>query len=132
MADRSTGCIYCGGTPPYTGEHVIPAGLGAGDDWQLRDLVCGRCNNTFSKFELRILRSGAIGFARQINQPLGRPRGSKTGPPTFDGISLLTREDGALVEAVLRADVGPLILPHITQRGDVLEGSGRGDLDFDA
>lgn len=124
MADRSTGCIYCGESERFTGEHVIPAGLGAGDDWQLRDLVCQRCNNTFSKFELRVMRSGAIGFARQISQPAGRTRGSKTGPPTFDGVSLLTREDGVPVEAVLRADIGPLILPHITLRGEFLEGGG--------
>jgi hypothetical protein len=124
MADRSTGCVYCGEGEPFTGEHVIPAGLGAGDEWQLRDLVCQRCNNAFSTFELRVMRSGAIGFARQINQPAGRARGSKTEPPTFDGVSLLTREDGAPVEAVLRADIVPLILPHITQRGDFLEGSG--------
>ena len=78
MIDRSTGCIYCGGGKPFTDEHVIPAGLGAGDEWQLEELVCERCNNDFSKFELRVMRSGAIGFTRQISQPTGRHRGSKT------------------------------------------------------
>lgn len=125
MSPRAAGCIYCGSNGPYNAEHVIPAGLGAGDAMQLRDLVCKQCNDDFSKLEVRVLRRGDIGLGRLALQEHGRDRGSKTKPPTFETTSAkLMTEDGRALEISLGHRLAAEILPQITQRGQFLEGGG--------
>ncbi|MFX1682936.1 hypothetical protein PV762_27295 [Mitsuaria sp. CC2] len=120
------GCIYCGQDGPFNAEHAIPAGLGAGDEFVLEDLVCKACNDFFSRdLEVRVLRRGDIGLGRLALQPHGRSRGSKTRAPTFEMSSAkLLTEDGRALEIALGTGLAPEILPQLTLRGRELEGNG--------
>lgn len=123
---RTHGCLYCGRDGPRNREHVIPAGLGAGDAWVLDDLVCQTCNEFFSQdLEVSVLRRGEIGLGRLALQRQGRSRGNKTRAPTFEMMSgkLLT-EDGRALEISLGHGLAPQILTQITLHGEQLEGNG--------
>jgi len=127
VIDRTKGCIYCGQDGPYKDEHVIPAGLGAGDDWLLKDLVCKVCNNGFSAFESRVQRRAEIGVNRRSLQRAGRDRGSKTRPPALEAVAtLLSRPDGPCFETELGDDPlqAPRLLPSVSLVRGLLEGGG--------
>lgn len=125
MRLRAQGCVYCGRDGPYNDEHVIPAGLGAGNAMLLQGLVCKPCNDDFSKLEVRVLRRGDIGLGRLALQEHGRDRGAKTRAPTFEASSAkLMTEDGRALEIGLGHRLAVEILPQVTQRGEFLEGGG--------
>ncbi len=68
-------CIYCGGSDPYSDEHVLTRALaGPGEDWVLKDLVCKRCNALFSRYERAWTSEPGVAMARIGHGPLGRTR----------------------------------------------------------
>lgn len=126
-------CIYCGAAGPFTDEHAISAGLGAGDRLQLHELVCGQCNGAFSKFEVRVLRRGDIGLGRLVLQMHSRDRGKKTKAPTFEPVSsTLIAEDGRKLEVSLGSRLSAEVIPQITQRGPKLELGGTDPLKIES
>jgi hypothetical protein len=87
--DRIQGCFYCGLPGPYTGEHVVSAGLGGDDpEWMLEGCVCTVCNNqTFSRLESHVLKVSYVALMRLLSQPAtrdGTPPGPLQAPTTVD------------------------------------------------
>lgn len=120
-------CIYCGQARPFTDEHVFPAGMGGDDDdYILRNLVCGVCNTSvFSPLEAQLMRNSPYALARLYQQPTGRARGSKAGPPEFahDRCEMVD-EDGHVSEAQLTFGGKPMTLPQIQILGDRVKLAG--------
>lgn len=125
VGSRANGCIYCGKVRAFTNEHVIPAGLGAGDSLQLENLVCEKCNGEFSKLEVRILRQGDIGLGRLIFQERGRNRGRKSRPPKLEAASArLITEDGNALAVEIGFRLAPEVLPQVFKKENTLNCTG--------
>lgn len=65
-------CIYLKGTDPaldfISGEHIFPAGIGGIKKLPL-SFVSHKCNNDFSKMELKFMRHSYISLPRQMYGP---------------------------------------------------------------
>lgn len=114
-------CIYCGGTGPFSAEHVIPAGLG-GDDkrFVLREIVCKKCNTgVFSPLEREFLRKSPAALGRIFLQPEGRRRSKGTNPPKLEARKKeMITSSGYAVEIDLGALGQPTILPQLVLVGE--------------
>jgi hypothetical protein len=112
-----SGCIYCGSPGPFSGEHVVSAGLGGDDhNWILTDCVCRVCNtDIFSKLETKFLRASPVAIARLFLQPRTRNEGSQTGRPSVQPNLSFVRDPGSglLLEGQLDAGGQPKILPQL-------------------
>ncbi len=112
-----SGCIYCGSSGPFSGEHVVSAGLGGDDqNWILTDCVCRVCNtDIFSKLETKFLRASPVAIARLFLQPRTRNKGSQTGKPSVQpNLSFVQDpQSDLLLEGQLEAGGEPKILPQL-------------------
>lgn len=125
MTSQSTAstslCIYCDGPGPFSGEHVISAGLGADDDrFLLVDMVCRRCNtDVFGNLEREVLRSSPIAVARAFMQPHGRDRGKHTTAPGIQAQhKQMATASGYSDEVDFGMHARPIVLPQLKMIGE--------------
>lgn len=122
--DKANSCIYCGGTGPFSKEHIFCAGLG-GDDGQfiLHDLVCKQCNTErFSPMEAEFMRNSAESFTRILVQPRGRKRKGDDTPKFRPSSIRVFLPNGTLAEAAMRPRGEIVILPQYALVDNQLQG----------
>lgn len=136
MTSQSTApkssCIYCDGPGPFSGEHVISAGLGADDDrFLLVDMVCRRCNtDVFGNLEREVLRSSPIAVARAFMQPHGRDRGKHTTAPGIQAQhKQMATASGYPDEVDFGMHAKPIVLPQLKMIGEKEFESSAASLD---
>lgn len=105
-------CVFCNSDGPFTIEHIIPESLG-NDDLLLKEQVCGKCNDYFSrKIEAVVLSKSPIAFWRVFLEirtkkkllpsvELSQPQQESGILPSVhrshdDGISFTAHEDGPI------------------------------------
>lgn len=94
-------CVYCGSKGPFTDEHVLArAFAGPGENWMLKDLVCGECNKLFSTYERAWTSAPGEAAARIHWGPAGRKRkGVAYQAHPSENIFLMVKDDPISYEA---------------------------------
>lgn len=72
-------CIWCGGSPAASLEHIAPDALGCPEDFVLTKGVCSRCNHRNGRLDRALLTPFEI---MTVPKGVPRKRGKK---PTIDG-----------------------------------------------
>jgi hypothetical protein len=99
-------CVYCGSKGPFTDEHVLArAFAGPGENWMLKDLVCGECNKLFSTYERAWTSAPGEAAARIHWGPAGRKRkGVAYQAHPSENIFLMVKDDPISYEADILRD----------------------------
>lgn len=116
MAEES--CIWCGGSPANSLEHIVPEALGCPSEFVLRSGVCRECNNKNSKLDRALLTPFEI---VTVLKGMPRKRGRR---PTVDGYSSIASDydDNGPAFHINREKYGVR-----TQSGRMLKGTNADD-----
>lgn len=125
-------CVFCGDGGPFTGEHVIPAGLGGDDEnFILKEVVCGNCNTRrFSVLESHFMRESTRAVSRLLYQNFGRNKK----PLSLNQLAEIVDGNGrstiATVEAGLSGKILPQLIVNLSDKIEVSTNSKEDLIDF--
>jgi hypothetical protein len=115
-------CVYCGSEGPFTDEHVLArAFAGPGENWMLKDLVCGECNKLFSTYERAWTSAPGEAAARIHWGPAGRRRkGVAYQAHPSENIFLMIKDDPISYEADILRGTEPRLRAQMISATDRL------------
>jgi hypothetical protein len=113
-------CVYCESKGPFTDEHVLArAFAGPGENWMLKDLVCGDCNKLFSTYERAWTSAPGEAAARIHWGPAGRKRkGVAYQAHPSENIFLMVKDDPISYEADILRDTVPRLRAQMISAKD--------------
>ncbi len=113
-------CVYCGSKGPFTDEHVLArAFAGPGENWMLKDFVCGECNKLFSTYERAWTSAPGEAAARIHWGPAARKRkGVAYHAHPSENIFLMVKDDPISCEADILRDTVPRLRAQMISAKD--------------